>query len=116
MKIALINPPYDFIPEKANVDAVYLSGIAYVGAALKNAGHEIECIDFKYDKNASLEQALDSDVIGIATYINSYRFLKSNIPKLEGKVISLGGPLISSYGEKDNLLLRIFPEVDYGFI
>ncbi|MFH1211500.1 MAG: radical SAM protein [Candidatus Woesearchaeota archaeon] len=119
MKIALINPDYRYKAYRASTDYVYLGGIAYVSACLKAQGHDVVHIDFKHDESASLESAADCDVIGISTYINSYAFLKDALPKLKGngKIVVVGGPLVSSYGmDSNNLLMNEFPEIDYAVI
>ncbi len=119
MRIALIEPPYAFKPDPLNKGMFNVPGVAYVGAILKNHGHDVKIIDFKNDKNASLSDALASDVVGIASYINGYSFFKQILPVLKraGKTIITGGPFVSSYGiHQNNLLMNVFSEIDFAVI
>jgi radical SAM superfamily enzyme YgiQ (UPF0313 family) len=119
MRIALIEPPYRFKEDPLNQGMCNLPGIAFIGAVLKNQGRDIKIIDFKNDRNASLDDAFKSDIIGIASYINGYAFFKETLPVLKkaGKIIITGGPFISSYGNTpNNLLMKVFPEIDYAVI
>lgn len=120
MKVGLINPGWTYSADPMNADLYHLPGIAYVSAALKEAGYEVTNVDFANDENARLDQVKDCEVVGVASYVNSYRFLRENLPILQrqGAVVVVGGPLISSYGidKKENLLMRTFPEIDFGVI
>jgi len=115
MKIGLINPGYKY--SAVNSEVLHMGGVSYVGASLKRAGHEVVNVDFRHDPNASLSQVADCEMVGVSTFVNGYNFLKETLPQLKGKKVIAGGPLISSYGVgADNLVMREFPEIDYGFI
>ncbi len=119
MKIGLINPGHKYKADPRNWDLVHLPGIAWIGAKLKSQGHQIKVVDFMHDKSASLRELEDYRVVGIASYLNGYQFLRTNLPPLkrEGKTVIVGGPLVSSYGLSErNLLMRTFPEIDFGVI
>ncbi|MBW3016689.1 B12-binding domain-containing radical SAM protein [Candidatus Woesearchaeota archaeon] len=111
MKIALVNPPrqYSFYLPKQ----YHLGGIGYIDAALRNK-HDVEVIDLMYDPNPDLSPLETCDAVGITAYIDCYNFFKNFLPTLKGKKIIAGGPLISSYGRENNLLMRTFPEIDFG--
>lgn len=123
MKVGLVNPGHTYKADPRNTDLVHLPGMAYVGAELKREGREIKVVDFMNDRNASLDQVQDCRVVGIATYLNSYDFLKNALPQLVGEVngaeriIVAGGPLVSSYGLSDkNLLMKEFPQIHSALI
>lgn len=119
MKIGLINPGWEYKADPMNADFFHVPGIAYVGASLKKAGHKVTYVDFKNNPDASLEQIENCKIIGIATYLNSYDFLKKILPKLKKpkRMIIAGGPLISSYGSsRNNLLMETFPEISMGLL
>ncbi len=118
MKIGLINPPQGYSGDKANPDLRFLGGIAYIEAALRNK-YDVTIVDFLNDEDASLEQVADCDIIGLTSKLDNYKFFKENLPilKQQGKIIIVGGTLMSSYGLNDtNVLMKVFPEIDYGVI
>lgn len=119
MRIALIEPPYRFREDNLNQGMFNLPGMAYVSTILKQQGHDVKIVDLKNDRDASLDDALTSDVVGIASYINGHSFLEQALPALKraGKTIITGGPFVSSYGAcPDNLLMNVFPQIDFAVI
>ena len=117
MKIGLINPPHSYKADKSNINFYHLGGIGFVDAVLRQEGHEVKNLDFAHNSNSLLEEIDNCNVVGVGSYLDSYGFLKKTLPKLKGKKIIVGGSLISSYGLNDNnLLMRTFPEIDFGVI
>ena len=118
MKIGLINAPCTYKANPVIPDMTCLNGIAYIGAELEKAGHCVKTLDYVHNHSASLGDVADCGVVGVTSILTCYDFLKQTLPELKrgGKTIVVGGPLISSYGLMDNLLMRVFPSIDYGVI
>jgi len=119
MKVGLINPGSEYVSNRIHQNLVYINGISFIAEALERAGHEVKTVNFAHDPNASLRDVADCPVVGVSSILESYDFLKKVLPELKrgGKQIIVGGPLISSYGRSErNVLMRAFPEIDFGVI
>jgi len=118
MRIGLVNPSSEYKPDKSLSDLVYLNGLAFINSVLREDGHEVRIVDFKNDPEADLSSLRDCEIIGLTSYFESYRAFRQVLPKLKSKdkKIFVGGTLISSYGLKDNLIMELFPEIDYAVI
>jgi len=119
MKIGLVNPDCAYKTDAFNEDFFFVNGICYIEAALREAGHEVRIANFAHDKNASLDEIADCPIVGIPSLMTCYETFSRLLPELkeQGKTIICGGPLISSYDlNADNLLMRTFPEIDFGVI
>jgi len=118
MKIGLVNPPFEYNSDPSNQDFICLPGISYISTILRDRGYDIKTIDFEYDRQTKISDLDDCDIVGLTSLLNCYKFFSNVLPVLseKGKTIIVGGPMISSYGEKNNLLMRIFPQIDFGII
>lgn len=123
MKIGLINPKraYHYKTDESTGERFVdnIGGIGYIEASLRKGGYNSTTINLMHDKNASIEQLEDCDIIGITSSIDCYGFFKKNLTKLKDqkKKIIVGGSLISSYGlNENNFLMKTFPEIDFGII
>ncbi len=119
MKIGLINPLSLYVPSPSEREFVYLNGINYISASLKE-DHDITIADFEHNSKASLETLADCDVIGLTSNITCYKFFKENLPRIKiqnpSSPIVVGGALVSSYGLENNVLMKTFSEIDYAVI
>jgi len=78
-------------------------GVSYIATVLHNAGYRVKIIDVRWSDNpvdAALQDMEDIDVLGIATYEDSFIFLEKLISRIkEGypKIpVILGGSLVTS--------------------
>jgi len=116
MKIGLIHPPHEY--KSDTKDLVHINGISYIEATLRES-YDVKTVNFKHDSNASLEDIADCDIVGLTSLMDSYKFFKKALPEIkkQGKKIIVGGPLISSYGlTSSNLLMNLFPQIDFAVI
>ncbi len=106
--IALIIPPS---PQKPTPGREFLitgpfEGFTYIATLVKKMGYQLRVIDCRLKNDISnfvLENARDASIIGIATYMDSFVFLKeiTSLLKKEfpDKLVFLGGSLVSSLPE-----------------
>jgi len=79
-------------------------GVSYIATVLHNAGYRIKIIDVRWiadPVNAALEGTLEGvDVLGIATYEDSFLFLEEFLSRVKqkhpGMLTILGGSLVTS--------------------
>lgn len=94
-----------------------IEGVSYISTVLKNAGYQVEIVDYRL-QNKPLDELLKDDkaVLGIATFIDSYCFLEDFVKRVRQKnkdiAIILGGPFVSSAPE---VLMKNLP-VDYAVL
>lgn len=104
MRVLLVSANTEMIP-----DPVYPIGPAYVGAAVRSAGHEVEAIDlcFSADRRALVRESIEGfapEVVGISlrnldnsaypencSYIDDYREIVSQVRSISSAPIVLGG-------------------------
>ncbi len=119
MKIGLINPGSAYVSNRIHQDMAYVNGISFVAESLARAGHDVRTVNFAHDPNANLRDVRDCDVFGATSLLECYGAFQEIMPQLKatGKPIVVGGPLMSSYGRTPtNVLMRAFPEIDFGVI
>jgi len=104
-KIALIIPPSPQIPTPGREFLVAgpFEGFTYIATLIKKMGYQLEVIDCRLKENVKdfvIENVQDSSMMGIATYMDSFVFLKEITAllkeKFPDKLIFLGGSLVSS--------------------
>lgn len=110
MRVLLINTPVrEFSPPLS-----FPLGLGYIAAVLKKAGHIVGALDIegnRYSKKEALQRLkqYNPDVIGIGSFITTYRYLKWFVPEIKKihprATLIIGGPLPSSVPEfiLDNL-------------
>ncbi|MFH1211501.1 MAG: radical SAM protein [Candidatus Woesearchaeota archaeon] len=119
MKICLINQRITYGSDRTSGNLIFLNGIMDVDAALTAAGYDVKIADLEHDRNAGLDYASGCTVACLTSVLQSYDFFKDALPQLkrDGKTVIVGGQLMSSYGLSDrNLLMRAFPEIDFGVV
>ncbi len=106
--VALIVPPSPQIPTPGREFLVTgpFEGFTYMATLIKKMGYRLKVIDCRLKENVNalvLDGAKDADIVGIATYCDSFAFLQeiTSLLKKEypGKLIFLGGPLVTSLPE-----------------
>jgi len=94
-----------------------IEGVSYISTVLKNAGYQVEIIDYRL-KNTPVEEVLkyDNAVLAITTFIDSFCFLEDFIRAVRVKnkdiPIILGGPFVSS---APDVLMKHLP-ADYAVL
>jgi radical SAM superfamily enzyme YgiQ (UPF0313 family) len=104
MKVLLISPNREHLP-----DPVYPLGLAYVAAAVRDSGHEVQALDlcFEEDSAAAIRGSLQDfrpDIIGISlrniddvsyprrhSYLQDYRDTVDEVRRHSDALIVLGG-------------------------
>ncbi len=106
--IALIVPPSPQIPTPGREFLVTgpFEGLTYIATLIKKIGYRIKVIDCRLKDNAEqlvLDGVRGVDIIGIATYCDSFVFLRKITQLIKRqypqKLIFLGGPLVTSLPE-----------------
>lgn len=107
-KILLVVPPSPQIPTPGREFLVTgpFEGFTCVATLIKKMGYRLKVIDCRMRENAVdevVKEAADSDLVGLATYCDSYLFLEDVTRKIKDnhpeKIIFLGGPLVTSLPE-----------------
>lgn len=107
-KIILIIPPSPQIPTPGREFLISgpFEGFTYVATLIKKLGFELEIIDCRRMQNIDYEilrRSSAADLIGIATYCDSFVFLQYATKLIKDtfpdKSIILGGPLVTSIPE-----------------
>lgn len=98
-KVLLINPR-----NLAWTGAVTLPlNLAYLASSLRQAGHEVKCLDMRIDQNADVQKICGGfDIVGISSCTPSIKeaWRIAGIVKKEGKTVVLGGPHPSAMPEE----------------
>lgn len=105
-RFILVVPPSPQIPTPGREFLLKtpIEGVSYIATVLKNAGYPVEIIDYRTGKK-SWDKIIenDRDVVGLATFIDSFIFLEDFTRKIKeqnkGTKIILGGPFVSSAPE-----------------
>ncbi len=106
--VVLIVPPSSQIPTPGREFLVTgpFEGFTYMATLVKKMGYHLKVIDCRVKEDASqlvLSGAKEADIIGIATYCDSFVFLKEITQLIKNrypdKLIFLGGPLVTSLPE-----------------
>lgn len=97
--------------------------LAYIGAALKEAGHEVKVLDFANHRNWPLEstekkiiEQFKPDLIGIALFYIGYYPVKEMVSRIKqycSSPIVIGGPQMMI--EKENIL-QDMADLDYAIL
>ena len=106
--VVLVVPPSPQIPTPGREFLVTgpFEGFTYIGTLVKKMGYRLKVIDCRLKDDISaliLDGAREADIIGIATYCDSFIFLQETTELIKkhypGKFIFLGGPLVTSLPE-----------------
>ncbi len=107
-RVVLIVPPSPQVPTPGREFLVTgpFEGFTYVASLIKKMGYSLKVVDCRLKDNLDklvLDSAAGADIIGMATYCDSFvflqdttRLLKENYPD---KPVFLGGPLVTSIPE-----------------
>lgn len=107
-KILMVVPPSPQIPTPGREFLVTgpFEGFTYVATLIRKLGYRLKVIDCRMIENVVdtvVKEAADSDLVGLATYCDSYLFLEEVTRKIKEKqpekIIFLGGPLVTSLPE-----------------
>jgi len=107
-KVVLIVPPSPQVPTPGREFLVTgpFEGFTYIATLIKKMGYKLEIVDCRLRENVKelvLGGIKDADIVGIATYCDSFVFLqeitKSIKEEYPQKLIFLGGPLVTSLPE-----------------
>lgn len=106
--VVLIVPPSPQIPTPGREFLVSgpFEGFTCIATLIKRMGYHLKVIDCRTKENIEkfiLDDVKAADIIGIATYCDSFAFLQKVTQLIKkqypGKVIFLGGPLVTSLPE-----------------
>lgn len=106
--VSLIVPPSPQVPTLGREFLVTgpFEGVTYLATLIRKMGYRLKVIDcrLKQDINQVITDGVkDADIIGIATYCDSFIFLRETTALIKkrypGKLIFLGGPLVTSLPE-----------------
>jgi radical SAM superfamily enzyme YgiQ (UPF0313 family) len=105
INVAIVVPPSIQIPTPGREFLLRtpIEGVSYIATTIKNAGYPVQIIDCR-GTNWSIQNVADklksSDVVAVATYVDSFPFTKELIILLKKNNASIpviiGGPLVSS--------------------
>lgn len=107
-KVILIVPPSPQVPTPGREFLVRgpFEGFTYIATLVKKMGFSLKVVDCRWPENSDqrvLEEAASADMIGIATYCDSFVFLQDITRALKEryphKLVFLGGPLVTSLPE-----------------
>jgi radical SAM superfamily enzyme YgiQ (UPF0313 family) len=106
--VVLVVPPSPQIPTPGREFLVTgpFEGFTYMATLVKKMGYNLKVVDCRLKENAGqlvLDAAKDADIVGIATYCDSFVFLQDITRAIKkenpNKLIFLGGPLVTSLPE-----------------
>lgn len=107
--VALVIPPSPQLPTPGREFLITgpFEGFTAVATVIKKLGYNLKIVDTRApgrDKiDAVLEEIAGADIVGIAAYCDSFVFLENATAAIKrafpGKLIFLGGPLVSSLPE-----------------
>ncbi len=104
-RVVLVVPPSPQIPTPGREFLVSgpFEGFTYVATLIKKMGYELDVVDCRLKDDPErlvLDAAKDADLIGMASYCDSFAFLQDATRALKErypeKLILLGGPLVTS--------------------
>jgi len=107
-KIVFIVPPSPQIPTPGREFLVTgpFEGFTYIATLVKKLGYQLKVIDCRLKEDVDqlvLDGTKDADLVGIATYCDSFLFLQDATRLIKkqnpGKLIFFGGPLVTSLPE-----------------
>ncbi len=138
-KVSLVVPPSPFTVPRGWLFVLYrpFEGVSYISTVLKNAGYPVRIIDVRKSPDPigeSLAEAVkDTDILGIATFEDSFPFLEELTRRVKEErpdlPIILGGSLVTSVpeavmhhtraniavlGEGELTILQLMPELSKG--
>jgi radical SAM superfamily enzyme YgiQ (UPF0313 family) len=118
-RFILVVPPSPQIPTPGREFFLKtpIEGVSYIATTLKNAGYEVEIVDYRTIEEPFDEVKIDDrNIIGITTFADSFVFLEDLTRKIKEKnrkaKIVLGGPFVSSAPE----VLLMSVEADYAVL